>query len=146
MAEDSTEVFSQLLQTLAALGKCIRARLSAEQLSITPDQYALLNALIVHGALTQAELAELYDRERSVVFRQTDHLEEEQLVSRVADTDDRRKKTLGLTRKGRQVHDQAQALTGTFMLELLSELPATDVETFLRVLRTMRDKAQQLDL
>lgn len=146
MAEPSVDVFSQLLQTLAALGKCIRARLSAEQLPITPDQYALLDALIVHGALTQAELAELYDRDRSVVLRQTDHLEEERLVSRVADAEDRRKKTLGLTRQGRQVRDQAQVLTEAFMREVLGGLPPGDVETFQRVLRTMKDKAQELDL
>jgi DNA-binding MarR family transcriptional regulator len=139
MAHDDPAVSPLFGKTLAALSKCAKAQLSAAQLRITFDQYVLLAALSDHEALTQSELADLLGRDKSAVLRQIDYLEEEGFVTRVADPDDRRKKTLVLTRSGLQVHAKARALVESIMSEALHGIPSHDMRTFTRVLARMQE-------
>ena len=70
---------------------------------------------------------------------QIDYLEEEGFVTRVADPDDRRKKTLVLTRSGLQVHAKARALVESIMSEALHGIPSHDMRTFTRILARMQE-------
>ncbi|OJH39074.1 MarR family winged helix-turn-helix transcriptional regulator [Cystobacter ferrugineus] len=110
---------------------------------ITFDQYVLLAALSDTEAPTQSDLADLLGRDKSAVLRQIDHLEEEGLVTRVADPDDRRKKTLVLTRSGSQVHAKARALVESIMGEALHGISSQDIQTLTRVLTRIQEALQQ---
>lgn len=143
MAHSPPAVASLFGKTLAALSKRAKARLSASELPITFDQYVLLAALSDTESPTQSELADLLGRDKSAVLRQLDHLEEEGLVTRVADPNDRRKKTLGITRSGLQVHAKARALVESIMDEALHGISSQDMQTLTRIVTRIQQALQQ---
>lgn len=133
-----------LLGTLiVALSKRVRARLVAAGLEITPDQFWLLDTLARHeGQLTQSDLADILDKDKSVLVRQIDHLEEQGLITRTVSAEDRRKKLLMLTPEGERLHATAKALTEDLMRELFGSIPVQRLQSIRKGLEEMREKTQ----
>ncbi|MER7583184.1 MarR family winged helix-turn-helix transcriptional regulator [Kitasatospora sp. NPDC097691] len=68
---------------------------------LTLSRIKLLQVLAGRGPVHQAELAEVLGQAPRSVTQTVEALERLQLVTRVVDPDDRRRKTVGLTEKGR---------------------------------------------
>lgn len=133
-----------LLGTLiVALSKRVRARFGAAGLDITPDQFSLLNTIArPEGQPTQSELADILDKDKSVLVRQLDHLEEQGLITRTVSPEDRRKKLLMLTPQGQRLHARAKALTEDLLRELFGGIPAQRLQSIRKGLEEMREKTQ----
>lgn len=127
---------------IVALSKKVRARLGAAGLDITPDQFSLLDTLARHeGQLTQSELADILDKDKSVLMRQTDHLEDQRLVIRTVSPEDRRKKLLMLTPQGQRVYARGKALIEELLRELFGDIPAQRLQSLRKGLEEMREQA-----
>jgi DNA-binding MarR family transcriptional regulator len=68
---------------------------------LTPREYGILWRLHAHGPLSQRELGELHQIDRTTVVALVDRLESMGMVIRQADPDDRRRHALALTDEGR---------------------------------------------
>src|SRR6218665_536393 len=144
MDNEFASISTLLMSAMGALSKRTRARLAAAGIDITTDQFALLDLLSRHdGQLTQSELADMRDKDKSVLMRQTDHFEALGLVTRSVSSEDRRKKTLMLTPQGKRLHAEAKALIDDLMRELLRDVPPQKLQGFLKTLAEIREKAQQ---
>jgi DNA-binding MarR family transcriptional regulator len=72
------------------LSKRLNTLLAEAGLGITVDQFRLLTMLWKEDGITQQQLADKLGRDRAGVTRMTDILEEQGILVRVADKNDRR--------------------------------------------------------
>ena len=79
------------------------------QFGLNPTQFALLKLLDLHDGRRPIELTSLLLLEKSSITRLIDRMEQEQLVQRVLDPDDRRAQRIILTPAGLERREQALA-------------------------------------
>lgn len=74
-----------------------------QEVGITHENYITLHFIYENPGITQAELAAFNDKDRNVIVKTIDKLEDTGLVKRVRSTDDRRAFTLHITEEGTNV-------------------------------------------
>lgn len=103
----------------------------------------LLHLSIAPGALTQTEIAERLGIEEPSLVTLLHRLESERWVARRGSPHDRRCKTVHLGRRAQRVIAQINAAAGKLRHELLADIPAPELQTCMRVLAQIRDKAER---
>jgi DNA-binding MarR family transcriptional regulator len=91
------------------LSRRLNGLLAEAGTGITVDQFRLLTMLWREDGSTQQQLASLLGRDRASVTRMTDILEEQGVVVRIPDKNDRRINLIYLTKKGREIEPAAAA-------------------------------------
>jgi MarR family transcriptional regulator, lower aerobic nicotinate degradation pathway regulator len=120
------ELLKSSVFLLKRLGDAVRERAMAEFVAAGCDPYhhAVL-ALLDEGARdTQAEIADALDFDRSQLVRILDELEENGLVERQRDPNDRRRHVVTITAKGREELTQRRAIIRRIESEFLAPLDA----------------------
>jgi DNA-binding MarR family transcriptional regulator len=102
---------------------------------ISTAEHGVLIALGDFGALSQQQLAEGLDADKSHVVRLIDGLERRELVTRSADPRDRRRHRIELTSAGRALVDAIVPLTQEIEASHLSALSPTEQRTLASLLR-----------
>lgn len=93
--------------------------------------------------LTQSEIAARLGIEEPTLVNLLHRLEEAGWVKRTSSEQDRRCKTVTLQRRARRVIGQIDATARELRHELISRIPRRDLETCMRVLTQIREKAEQ---
>lgn len=122
------------------VGNHIRKALSRNELEITIEQFILLNVINSEEEeeLTQSQLAEIMHKDKSGILRITDELEQKKMVVRITDLNDRRKKTLALTKKGLETINTVKKIEADVILGLLAGVTKKELEVFDTVLEKVR--------
>lgn len=81
-----------------------------EGIEVTVDQWVILKAIAEQEGASQQEVSGLTFREPAAITRMLDHLIKKGLVSKVVDTEDRRKQLLYLSEEGRALYELALPL------------------------------------
>jgi MarR family transcriptional regulator, transcriptional regulator for hemolysin len=92
----------------------------------------------------QQDLANMMGKDKSAILRLIDSLEEKRLVIRVVDSTDRRKNCLHVTELGKEIIQQYIDMEAIISNELTEGISETDIETFYRVIATIRANAEKL--
>jgi DNA-binding MarR family transcriptional regulator len=71
--------------------------------NIRPPQFAVLKLAYYTPKLKQTDLTNVLNKKHANIVTLLDELEERGLITRVADSDDKRSRVLGLTEKGRSL-------------------------------------------
>jgi MarR family transcriptional regulator for hemolysin len=103
----------------------------------------LLHLSIAHEALTQAEIAARLGVEEPSVVTLLHRLERESWITRKSSPHDRRCKMVLLGRRAQGVIGQINATAQKLRHELLAEIPESDVQTCMRVLARIRERAEK---
>ena len=74
-----------------------------KDVNITHDNYITLHFIYENPGITQADLADLNDKDRNVIAKTIDKLEKNGWVERVRSIEDRRAFTLFITEDGKQI-------------------------------------------
>ena len=93
-------------QAADVLVKQLEAIFQADDVSLTPREFAVLNRLAQFGELTQIELSELTYKDPPSTSRIVESLRGKQLVRRKTSKSDRRSTDISLTDKGRTIRDR----------------------------------------
>jgi DNA-binding MarR family transcriptional regulator len=99
--------------------------------------YSVLLALDRSAIRTQAALAEAIGADKTRIIAILDELQQNGLIERVADPEDRRARLLAITKEGRRVKEATQAAIQRGEERWLGTLSATDRAAFLRVLEQL---------
>ncbi len=99
--------------------------------------YSVLVALDRSAIRTQAALAEAIGADKTRIIAILDELQQNALIERLADPEDRRARLLAITKEGRRVKDAVQAEIQRGEERWLGTLSATDRAVFLRVLQEL---------
>jgi DNA-binding MarR family transcriptional regulator len=126
----------------AMLAPLIRAMIAAELPVLEANGlsmwgYSVLVALDRSAIRTQAALAEAIGADKTRIIAILDELQQNGLIERLADPEDRRARLLAITKEGRRVKDAVQAEIQRGEERWLGTLSATDRAVFLRVLQEL---------
>jgi MarR family transcriptional regulator, transcriptional regulator for hemolysin len=106
----------------------------ARSLSLTLMQCKVLTTLERGEGLSQARLAEVVGVDAMTMVRLLDRMEEDHLVERRPDPDDRRARRLFLTPKAKPMLEQIWRLAALVRTEMFVGVARADRDCFLRVL------------
>lgn len=100
---------------------------------------AILSALEDLGSLSQQQLADSLDLDKSHLVGFIDHLEKRDLLTRTQDPSDRRRNRVTLTSEGRALVEQLRPVAQHSQQGLLDALSAAEQETLMSLLRRVLD-------
>jgi MarR family transcriptional regulator for hemolysin len=103
----------------------------------------LMHLSIAEDALTQAEIAGRLGVEEPTVVTLLHRLEREAWITRTNSPHDRRCKMVLLGRRAQRVIAQIKATADKLRHELLAGIPDSDLQTCMRVLARIRDRAEK---
>ena len=126
------------------LHRILKQRYAAEaDIKLTVEEFILLNMIDARTDQILQNIAIATGKNKSVVMRMIDSLEQKGLAKRTVNPDDRRENLLSITDKGCKVLTQYQQIEKRLSNELLDGIPPQKVAQFLEVIeeitkRTMR--------
>ena len=127
-----------------AIRKCIKNQAEIK-LKITREQFKLLQAISEKKEeVIQKDMADLIGKNKSTILRLIDSLETKELVRRVADTKDRRKNYLMVTKKGVELIKQYENIFSAMFEELQHGLNESELNTFYKVAAHIKNRAETL--
>ena len=127
-----------------AIRKCIKNQAEIK-LKITREQFKLLNAISQNKEeVIQKDMADLIGKDKSTILRLVDSLESKELVRRVADTKDRRKNYLMVTKKGEELIKQYENIFSAIFEELQQGLNESELNIFYKVAAHIKSRAESL--
>jgi DNA-binding MarR family transcriptional regulator len=141
MESKKQDIGTMLGRTTRLTGKVIAKRFQEAKINLTIEQFALLHMLAEEKCLIQQELADIIKKHKSAVLRLIDALEQRELVNRIPDATDRRKRTLVVTTKGKALLEKANAISNEVIKTLQDGLTAQEVDLFEKVAVHMQAKA-----
>lgn len=146
MEEGKTEqsVGFQFGEFMRVFRKVVVKRFQEQETDIGLEQFGILVKLIEEGLHTQTEIAAAVGMDKSAVLRIVDVLEEKKYIERVSDSEDRRKKTLAVTKKGKAKIDDAGKLFSSIIDEISAGVKESDMKSFMKTLGKMKENAEQL--
>jgi DNA-binding MarR family transcriptional regulator len=125
----ATELASELRMAVLRLARRLRQH---APLDVTPSQLSALTLIVREGRLTLSQLAELERVKPPTVTRIVDALGQRDLVTRVADADDRRVAWVAPTPAGRALVDSIRRRRDAYLAQRLRALSAEDRELLAR--------------
>jgi MarR family transcriptional regulator for hemolysin len=127
-----------------AIRKCIKNQAEIK-LKITREQFKLLQAISEKKEeVIQKDMADLIGKNKSTILRLIDSLETKELVRRVADTKDKRKNYLMVTKKGVELIKQYENIFSAMFEELQQGLNESELNTFYKVAAHIKNRAETL--
>ena len=127
-----------------AIIKCLKNQAEI-RLKITREQFKLLHAISQKKEeVIQKDMADMMGKDKSTILRLIDTLETKGLVRRVADTIDRRKNYLMVTKKGEELIKQYEKIFSAMFEELQQGLNESELNTFYRVAAHIKSRAENL--
>jgi MarR family transcriptional regulator for hemolysin len=141
----TTETFGQLLHgTARAWRQKLDERLKPMGLSQAKWR-TLMHLSLAGDALTQAEIAARLGVEEPSVVTLLHRLERENWITRSNSPRDRRCKMVLLGRRAQRVIGAINSSAETLRHELLSDIPMSDLQTCMKVLVSIRERADKDD-
>lgn len=127
------------------LHRLMKQRYTAEaEVKLTVEEFILLNMIEAQTDQILQNIAIATGKNKSVVMRMIDSLEEKGLAKRTVNPEDRRENLLSITDKGAEVVTQYQAIEKRLSNDLLEGIPADEVATFFRVVGLITQRANRL--
>ena len=123
------------------LARNLGLALDAADVGVNVPQFGMLDFLLTNSEAVQTDLANHLHKDKSVILRQLDQLEQAGWVERQMDPEDRRRKNLVVTKAGREIHRKAAKLRDKVFEQVLEGVAQKDLETMLRVLQRMVENA-----
>ncbi len=137
---DRNDVFGQLLADVSRLWRH-RLNVELKPYGLNCTLRSLLQELNdAQEGLMQRELAQRIGIESATLVGLVDTLSKPGWVERQVSTKDRRRKTVRLTRSGRQLLARSEAVVSALRHEMLAPTGGEDLETCIRVFRAMLEQ------
>lgn len=127
----------KMAETFKLIGRAIAMEIPSHGLDITMEQHILLHLINTIEEATQQDLAKALNKDKSGILRLTDELEKRKMVVRIVDSQDRRKKTLMLTKKGMETLTKMHTIEAAVHEKMLAGVSQADLEVFSKVLSIM---------
>jgi MarR family transcriptional regulator, transcriptional regulator for hemolysin len=131
---------ADLMMLLHVASHALETELAARlaQLGITPRGHCVLTHA-VKGELTQTELAEHCNLDKTTMVVTMDTLEKAGLAERRTSTTDRRARIIAVTEAGRRMVDETDRVVAQIYDDVLKSLPGNDSDAFMRSLRQLAE-------
>lgn len=125
-------------EVIKSIGKLIDKAFMDGGNELSMEYYILLNILYDKDDVIQHDLASMMRKDKSAILRQIDVLEENKLVVRIPDNEDRRKKKIVLTKDGMKTVEKLRKIEADIFNSLLEDVSERDLKIFESVLDRMK--------
>lgn len=120
-------------------------KLQENGINITPEQYLVLDILWEKQAISQQNIADIIQKDKNSVTKIIDSLEKKNLVKRVTDKNDRRINNIKLTGEAVALEKITTDVAIQFMNDVIEGVDTKDLDTFVNVMRTLKDNLEKND-
>ena len=110
-----------------------------DKYDLTPQQFGLLRFLWEEDGITQVELSNRSQIDRTTIGGLIDRLEQSGLLKRLPHPDDRRAYKISLTKEGSRLEKELAPLAEELHRKILAPLTPEEVETLTTILHKLRD-------
>jgi MarR family transcriptional regulator, lower aerobic nicotinate degradation pathway regulator len=138
------ERVGQLLVVTAGAAQTLASE-RLEPLGLSPRAWGVLSTLVESGPLTQIELAAATTTDRTAMVYLLDALEQQGLLARMANPEDRRSYLINLTAHGKQTQRKAAAELARQADTLLKPLDAAERRQLVSLLTRIADHWEELN-
>ena len=137
------EVFSILTGKISsAINRTFLRAFATEGIEITTEQWSVLACLWQKDKVTQQELCDLTSKDKPSMTRLIDKLEMRNLVTRVADHNDRRTNLIHLTDAGNALQIKATEIVQQVASKTLNQVSDEELNTVRVVLKKIMTNLQ----
>lgn len=127
------------------LHRLMKQRYTQEaEVKMTVEEFILLNMIKARTDQTLQNIAIATGKNKSVVMRMIDSLEEKGLAKRTVNPEDRRENLLSITEKGEEVVCQYQEIEKRLSNELLEGISPEKIAIFFEVIEKISQKANDI--
>lgn len=109
------------------------------EIELTFEQFVMLRMIESDSTLIQQDIANHLQKDKSIIVRQLDNLIEKEYVVRVPNSDDKRKKNLVLTEKGKVMMSRIMQLNLEVSQKLISGIEEKEYKIFRQVLNKIQE-------
>lgn len=111
--------------------------LTDADIDLTVDQWVVLDHLSQNCGISQIELGNITFKDPPTMTRILDLLVKKELVTRLSSSSDRRKFTIDLTEKGKEVHKKANEIITEVRKQAWNNLNENDYDTLVKIMDTI---------
>ncbi len=134
-----------LARTLRIFANLTTIELKNRNIELTFEQYLMLKFIDSDANIIQQDIAKHLKKDKSIVVRQMDNLMEKEYVVRIPNCDDKRKKNLILTPKGKGMMNKITELNFEISRKLIEGVENEDYKVFLNVLNKIQENGGTAD-
>ncbi len=122
--------------------RIIKKRLEREGIKYSLDQLVLLHAVLRNEeSIVQQDIAERMGKDKSVILHLVDSLEDDKLIQRIVNEEDRRKNNLIVTEKGSALIAIFYKIENELQEYLQKGLTDNEMNTFFKVIAQIQSNA-----
>lgn len=118
-----------------AINRRLYRSFRANNISLTPEQWMVLQYLSYKDGITQQELARITFKDKPGITRMLTIMEREMLISRLSDDSDKRSNRILITRHGLDLQQQARIYVLQTMQDALKGLSEEEIRIGEKILK-----------
>ena len=139
MMDYEYQPYGSLIELTAKIMKQrLQRKFNALELGITVDQWLILDVLLQTDGISQYNIAQKTYKDAPTVTRIIDLLEKKSLIERRTDTDDRRKYSIFLSKRGKEKAEKVLPLVQEYRKKGWEGLKKEDYEKLKEILTTIQ--------
>lgn len=127
-AGEFSKEFSQLLTS----------QFKAQGFNISSEQFSILVVLWYQDGLTQKELSNQLNRDKTTISRVINTMIKEEWIGRHFDEQDKRIRKIKLTEKGKTLQEKLVKISGDLYMQAIQGIPESSIHIAALALRRMR--------
>ncbi len=106
---------------------------------ITNEQFGVLTVLWYKDGISQKEIAQAIERDKTTISRVLDSMIKRDLLKREESSVDKRTKLIFLTSKGKQMQNELVAIGGKMYLQAIEGITEEELKTTLQTIQKLTD-------
>lgn len=115
----------------------LAAEFKQNDIDITAEQFSILVVLWYRDGVSQKEISEQLNRDKTTVTRVLMNMKKNKLIRQVTDAEDNRSNLVYLTAKGKEIQKAGVKVSGELYLKVLKGIPQAQLITGISVLQKM---------
>ena len=127
------------------MAQYITRTMHANNLFITHEQLVILKIISCHEGISQKELAEKLDRDKTSIVRSINILEKDHKVVRVNSKEDKRINSLYLTKDGKNLLDELQPIFEGIKNEIQEGFTNEEISTMVSFLKKLTNRLTEME-
>ncbi|NUQ25925.1 MAG: MarR family transcriptional regulator [Saprospiraceae bacterium] len=121
-------IFYHIERTIKRYRQFAQARLNEAGFDITVDQWLVLNTILKHQELSQADIAQRVFKDQASVARITDLLVKKGYLSRATSANDRRRNEVAVTPEGLALMEAVMPTVKLYRNDALNDISPEDIK------------------
>ncbi|MFC5471004.1 MarR family winged helix-turn-helix transcriptional regulator [Cohnella suwonensis] len=125
------------------LALCNYAKNELAPFKVAPEQCLIMELLWKEDGLTQKEISQKLDKDKAIITRMLDSLEQKRFIRRIISQGDRRLQNVYLTAEGKKLMDNVVPTSEEINRLICQGISPEELQEVTRILSKMRQNIQQ---